>query len=528
MHFRIRTLVVSLGLLGLNSMPALTYASQDTNVAMEKIASRTHELEQELMQLKQEMSALKSQMKEKAHTVALHKDTVSAQDKHAKLAYDSSHNVSVTQNSLAKEMQSLPLDMDVPGQSFVSSGPYIGIPLSYSGGNLIINSPNVNEDVSLLNIRKSVNARLASLGRAKAEDHAHLLLSGVVEGQALYKAPGGGAKTSDIDVTSAGLDGYILGPNSWTSGLISLAYDNDLGSNTGSYNNTSRMQNSRVFINKAFIVIGDFSKTPFYGSLGQMYVPFGTYSSNMVSSPITKILGRLKERALLVGYQQQGSPALYASAYVFKGDSYVGATRRINNGGINLGYRFAHGSISGDFGAGMIRNIADSQGMQNNGNGPAFAGFGGTNGSGNEKLTHGVPALNLRGMLALGSQVDFLAEYIGATTSFSRNDLTMNGRGAKPQAVNTEAAYTFTAFTKPSSLAIGYGRTKDGLAIGLPWQRYSLAFNTSLWENTLQSIEFRHDIEYAASSFASGSKVMALAQTGRADNGITAQFDMYF
>ena len=467
-----------------------------------------------------------------AHPIKKSKHSMAVTSTHTKsaAATESSNYVpSVSTEALGIGAQTLPLDIDVPGQSFVSTGPYIGIPLSYSGVNLIINNPNINEDVTLLNIRKTVRDRLIALGRPIEEDHAHLLLSGIVEGQAIYKSPGQGPNSSDIDLTSAGLDGYILGPSPWTSALLSLSYDNDVGSNTGSFNNNSRTQSSRLFVNKAFIVIGNFSESPIYGSIGQMYVPFGTYASNMVSSPVTKLLARLKERALLIGYQQQTPNALYASAYVFKGDSYVGATPRINNGGVNVGYRFGQTDVyTGDFGGGVIANIADSQGMQNTGNAPAFGGFGGTSGSGNEKLVHRVPALNLRGLFGIGKQIDLLAEYVGALSSFNPNDLSMNGHGAKPQALNAEASYSFMAFERPSSVAVGVAKTKDALAVGLPLARYSFVFNTSLWKDTLQSLELRHDIEYASSNVASGSGVAALPQTGRSDNTVTAQFDIYF
>jgi hypothetical protein len=487
-------------------------------------------LEKQLTQLQQEVSALKTQKVSSKTTK--HKHTSKKTVEKTVI-----HGPEMLPTEGAKF---LPVDMDVPGQSFVSSGPYIGVPLEYSGANLIINTPSVNQDVTLLKLRRNIRHRLAELGRPEESDHSHILLSGMVEGQALYKNLSSSNPQSDIDLTSVNLDAYVLGPSHWTSGLIELSYDNDLGSNSGSFSSTDRNWNSRVFINKAFIVIGDFSQSPIYSTLGQMYVPFGVYSSSLVSSPLTKLLARTKARALVLGFDQQEADAFYGAAYIFRGASHASTRSGINNGGLNLGYRFKTGLFDVSFNGGVIANIADSQGMQDTGNQPAFDGFGGpsvttTSGSsvvivntGNEQLVHRVPAYDARAKVSIGQSIDLLGEYITASTHFSSNDLSMNSHGARPQALSAEAIYTFPWIVKPTSVTLGYGMSKDALAIGLPAQRYSVALNTSLWQDTLQSLEFRRDINYPASATSSGSGIAGPSGTGTSNNMITAQFDLYF
>ncbi len=542
MRQQLKPLAFSLSLLGIMSLPVFAQADNISSGNMDTISHRENQLENRLSQVQQELRSIKKQLKNNQQQVSYsnNKNTAKQQQPHLivnneaqetkqeEAAQSTGSSITGPQNLPEIGSQYIGTDVDAPGQSFVTTGPYIGVPVSYAGNNLIINSPSINEDVSLLKLRKNIRARLRKLGIPVVSDHAHLLLSGIIEGQIAYKNPGVGPTTSDVDLTSAGLDAYVLGPSSWLSGLMEFAYDNDLGTNSGSFNNNSRNQNSRVFINKAFVVIGNFEKSPFYGTIGQMYVPFGTYSSSMVSSPLTKLIARTKDRALLVGFQQQGDDALYGSAYVFKGDSYTGSTRSINNGGVNVGYSFVSGKYSGNFGGGAIANLADSQGMQNTGGTPLFNGFGGTNGTGNEQLAHRVPAMNVRGIFSIGDSWDFIAEYVGAVKSFSRADLTYNTHGAEPQALNVEGAYTFTVFTKPTSLTLDYGKTKDALALGVPLERFGVTLNTSLWKDSLESLEFRHDINYAASSVATGSGIMAPSASGKSDNVVTAQIDMYF
>lgn len=534
MKQQLKPIIASLGLLGLVSVAAADTAD----------SQQVEKLQQQVAQLQQDINTLKAQPKPVRH--------------HAKKATASPAKPRPVQNSmLAAEVRAdnsvrisgpsdfpqvgtsyFPIDIDVPGQSFVSTGPYLGVPLQYSGSNLIINNPTIYEDVSLLQLRQNVTKRLAELGVAHPGEHAHLLLSGMVQAQAYYKESGIAPSSSDINVTNVNLDGYVLGPSSWTSGLMSFAFENNVGANSGVVTSNHRVSNSRLFVNEAFVIIGDFNKSPVYGTAGQMYVPFGRYSSNFITAPVTKPMARTKARAILVGYRQQAVDSFYTAAYVFRGDSYVPSTySKINNGGIDMGYRFSKGSVSGDIGAGVIANMADSLGMQKTDNHPLFDGFGstltscgpgGASACGSESLVHRVPAYDVRGLVSIGSHVDLLAEYITASTDFNPTNLSYNSHGARPQALDAEAAYSFMAFNHPNSVAIGYGMTQEALAIGMPAKRYAVVMNSSIWRETLASLELRHDIAYSASATSSGAGVAGPSGAGRSDNVITAQFSIYF
>lgn len=446
----------------------------------------------------------------------------------------------------------LPVDLDVPGQSFVSSGPYIGVPLEFAGGYLIVNSPSVNEDVILLNIDKSIDQRLKALGRPTGKAlGSHILLSGLVEAQALGRNGPGMRGSSDIDLTSVNLDAYIMGPSPWTSAFFEFAYDNNIGTDTGAFSSNNRVLNSRVFVTKGFIILGDFTQSPFYASFGQMYVPFGVYSTTMVSAPLTRILARTLARPLVVGYKSQSENSLLATAYIFSGPSHVNGSNNINNGGINVSYSFKQEKYTAVIGGGVISNIADSLGMQftgnNNANPPLFGGFGGpietytvggaTNipssdirqiATGNEDLVHRVPAYDLNLKFSLGDNWQMIAEYIFASTNFNNQDLQFDDKGAKPQAANIEVVYNIPWITFPTSISGGYQLSEDALAIGLPAKRYSITANTSFWRNTLQSLELRRDINYGKTDTSTGSGVTGPSGNGNSANVITLQFQYYF
>ncbi len=512
---------------------------------------------QKISQLEQQLNALQ-------HEVSILKKQAASSHPHQQMAHKNKKSVQIVPNPVASSDQIegptdlpksgplyLPVDFDVPGQSFVSSGPYIGIPLEYSGSNLIVNSPSVNEDIILLKLRKNIIQRLEAYGRPDEANGSHILLSGTIQGQALFSNNTANTNNqSDINLTKAAFDAYVLGPSTWTSGLLELSYDNNIGTQTGSFSSNNRTQNSRVFVNKAFVVIGDFLQSPFYASFGQMFVPFGVFASTMVSSPITQTLARVQARAIVFGYKQQSENNFYASTYIFKGPSHGSAVDRINNGGINLGYGFKMNQVNANVGAGVIANIADSQGMQFTGNQfignqPSFAGFGGptvlnnvvtTTGTtsvvsvntGSEKLVHRVPAYDAHALLGFGDNIQVIGEYIAASTNFNPTDMTFNSHGARPQALTLEGIYNIPWFPKHTSMALSYSMSKNALAIGLPAKRYSFVVNQSWWKDTLESLELRHDINYSASSRSTGSNVQGPSGTGQAVNMLTLQFSYFF
>ena len=148
------------------------------------------------------------------------------------------------------------------------------VSIQFAGSNLIVNSPNVNTDLQLLTIRKSIINQLnATLGESGIEPtHSHLLLSGVIESQANYTNHGGAPSTTDIDVTNVSLDTTILGPSEWILGFVEFSYNNGTPM-SDVFNSTSnfRTANSRVYVNKAFVTLGNLTCSPFYGTFGQYY-----------------------------------------------------------------------------------------------------------------------------------------------------------------------------------------------------------------------------------------------------------------
>lgn len=561
------TPVVGLCLLGLVSIPAFADTSssdQAETQLINKLSQQTQMLETQVAQLQGEIKKIKASQKT-AHAAAATTpvapvssttptsaatNTTSAM---AAVPGSTGSSVTIPANAEMQGYASAPNPYD-PNKHFcapvylmsdkplylggtpVVTSPYLGIDSQYNGGDLITILPYVNEDLGLLDQRQTLAQTYAKEG-LPAPDHPFLELSGQIQALAYAQRAGGNRTTSDIDVSGAELD-TAIGFNSWITGLMAFLYDNTPPSIEGGQGAVGT--NSRIFLDRGFITIGNLEKTPVYATMGQVIVPFGVYSSNMIDNPFTMDMGRTKARAVELGYDQVVGPQEFKGAvYVFKGPTNTNDdTSTINNWGVNADYTYTQDKWNGDLGAGYLGNIADSNSAQGAGGfqntaapSSGFNGFGANPpNSGSEILVHRVPGIDVHGDLGIGN-FSLVAEGVTAAQQFSPSDLSYNGGGAEPAALNAELAYKIPCIVKPTTVAIGFEQTKDALALWFPRQRYLAELNTSFWKDTIQSFEIRHDINYGESATASGQGVAVTTSglgLGHTTNAALAQFTAYF
>ena len=408
----------------------------------------------------------------------------------------------------------------------VITSPFIGIRSRFDASDLVVNLPSINEDLRLLRQRKKIEIALRKNKLAHPE-HPILDISGKVEGLAQYAWPYNNASQGDIDLASAEVN-FLVNINRWVLGFISIDYDN---SPPGT--NSERTSNSRFFLNKGFITVGNLLECPWYFTIGQFFVPFGRDASNMLSSPLPLVLGRTKARAALIGYQQMGDHGFYAQGYVFHGDGHFGSDEQ---GGANLGYHGNIGPVSTEAGVSYISTLTDAAGQQLTGgivtSSAGFGGFARHRLQGSEELNRRVPGFAFYGIFGLG-HFSLITEYAHAVRKYNMYDLTFNNGSAQPYASNVELGYEFHCHEKPASIAFGYGRSGDALALNIPRERFMTALNISIWQDTIETLEYRHDTNYktmvAAGRTMSGNvSPTAIIYPGRHADVITAQIGIYF
>ena len=523
MQLKLTPIVAGLCLLGLVTVPGFAAQTSDnTNEQqlIEKLSQQTAALQKEVVSLQAQVKTLKTDHTV-AHSTNHHKHPVKTVTSEQGIVSETS----VTQSSVQPaQVKSLNKHAIYIGGMPIIASPYLGQPTTFEPFDLITFMPSVGLDLSILKERNKTYSVYQQQGIELPSDPI-VQVSGALEAQYINQKPYVGNKTSDIDLTRGEFD-VAANINTWTTGFLAFSYDNAPPA-VG-----PRATNSHVYIYKGFINIGNLSKTPFYGTVGQYYVPFGNYMSYMISDSLPKMLARTKARALQLGFDQAwGVNELNVSAFTFKGDSKTNLNEsKLNQLGMNINYGISEAKWNATLGGSLISNIADSVGMQGNGAGSGFGGFSHTSGSVQPEnvLVRRVPAYDLYGVLGVGPY-SLMAEYVQAFHDFSSENMTYNGRAADPAALNIEAVYSFPAFDLPSSFAVGYGMTKDALALLLPEQRYIAAFNTTIWKNTLESLELRHEINYSSNATATGQGVAVSNNgLGHTSDTLTFQIGVYF
>lgn len=409
----------------------------------------------------------------------------------------------------------------IAGTPIVAS-PYLGSRPAFDGSDYIVNISSINRDIRLMQQRRRLDKAYQQLGYPIPQVPI-IALSGKVEPAGSWHRSYFGRTNGDWTLGGTELDvAAIL--NETVEGYVSIAYDDALPLMGG-----QRIANSAMFLNMGIINIGNLEKTPLYFTAGQMLVPFGRYASSMVSAPLTMRIGRTRARPIVLGYKSQYETGPFAALYGFRSDTILGDAAA---GGINMGYIYSKGDITAEVGASGISSINDASGMQvtDSNTTATFGGFASIT-SGSEAVKK-VPGLDVHGSISI-DRYNFTAEWVSASHAFRTQDLSFNGKGAKPQGLQLEAGTTFMAFERPASFAIGYQWSKEALALNLPKRRISGVFNISIWKDTVESIEYRHDIDYGRQQFANGAAPTGTVNastigTGRSSDTVSAQIGVYF
>jgi hypothetical protein len=405
----------------------------------------------------------------------------------------------------------------------VVSSPYLGSRPAFDGSDYIVNISSINRDIRLMQQRRNLYRAYEKEGYT-APNMPIIMLSGKAEPMGYLGQNYTNTNIGDWTFASSELDVAAF-LNDKVEGYMGIAYNQAPPPGGG-----QRVANSVFGLNMGFINIGDLDESPYYLTAGQLFAPFGRYSTGMVSAPLTMIFSRTRTRPLILGYKSQSDSGPFAAAYAFRSDTDLG---NHSAGGLNWGYIKNANDFTGEFGISVISSVDDASGMQYAGSNAienTFAGFASPF-NGNEQVKK-TPAGGLHTTISF-DRYNLTAEWVTTLTSFRPEDLSFNGSGVMGSAGQLEAGMTFMAFNRPAGLAFGYQWTNQLLALNLPQQRFLGTFNISIWKDTVESLEYRHDIDYGSNNYANGAAPSGSVNantigTGGTYDMLSAQIGVYF
>jgi hypothetical protein len=324
-------------------------------------------------------------------------------------------------------------------------------------------------------------------------------VGGLLELEASYADPYEGDDESDVVVATAEL-GVAAQVNDWTAAEVVLLHEED---------------ETDLEVDVAVITIAP-PDGPWFLTGGQLYLPFGTYETQMVSDPLTLEVGEIRESALQAGWEANG---FLATAYLFNGDNKKdgGDDNVLDNWGGALGYAMQGERLGFVATVGYINDIGDSDALQE-----VIAGTLGSN-----DVDDHVGGWHLSGTLSL-APFRVIAEYVTAVDEFEVNEVAFDGAGAQPSAFLLEAGMDFPLAGREANVAVGYQGSDEALALGLPERRLMASLSVGIMERTTLSFEWAHDTDYDRSDTAVDADGAALAGTDRDANTFTTQLAVAF
>jgi len=258
----------------------------------------------------------------------------------------------------------------------------------------------------------------------------------------------------------------------WITSQVSLLYRQ----------NTDTRKQVDLEIDNAYIEYGNAFLSSFSAQFGQLYVPFGSFETNMASDPLTRVIAETREVSFVATYDS----GFNASFYLFNGELMEsGGDDSIDNVGVNLGYVYEEQSTYIDIGFGYINNFGET-GFLNN--------IIIENQNGQSDVIEYVPGMIAHLVLHWGS-FQLIGELAAATKEFAVGEIYLNQK-SQPSATNLEMAYDFG---KAWNLALGVQNSVD-MSGYLPETRIMFATTYRFDESTRFTFEYANDSDYASSN----------------------------
>lgn len=421
-------------------------------------------------------------------------------EKHVKNLDDKIHSLEHDIDLLTQKKYYLYNDSDVKiRRSTIGTGPYFGVDSSYDGSELLINQSNINKDLGLLNQKQVI-----ALKNSKSKEintTPHIQISGNLEGRLLFN----NIRRNNVALSSSEVElGALI--NNWVNGFTNFTYDSST---------------SDIKLTLGFLTLGNLDRSPFFLTVGRMFMPFGSFSSYLANAnPLNKAIGRIRTDGIKIGY--------YDKNWLISAASYVGATKRhshskLDQYAINIQYSMPQVKSNSGFGykalIGYTNNLAEAFRTQ-----IVFT-------SPTKILRHYISGID--GSLTLYYNNFILnGEYTSALENYAISDWSENGNKVKPSSLKVEGIVKYILLGKNTYTVLHFSNTNDAAAInrGVKTQ-YAIDTTVNILKDTYISAEFDLQKQYKNTSFTGdlfSNAVTVLSPSSKYNKVIAVTLDIYF
>jgi hypothetical protein len=473
-------------------------------------AAETSDVQSQLDQLKSQISVLEAKVKTQNATIQSEQGKSRSEEAH--LAEEEKEFDDLDDRVMGIRQER---GYSIPG--FGTARNY-GLDMAEDGSETLITAPQLNKDYSLLLQNQFVNDEVGEV----SDTGARVQFSGTV--QASFEADSNpfGQVVDDTGNYETEEKSDLLGQaefdlsaqiNDWVTGYIHYFSSTEPGVN--------------VEMEQAFIVFGNLDRSPTYASVGKEFVSSGGYSTNMVSRPLTREVGRFRANEATVGTFWDGFRGNifgYDNERELEGDTF----KSLGQWGAQIEY-FSQMSDSfedtfGDdwsFKAGVayVNDISTAESYDSS-----------NVLSSDEEINEYIPSGNVYARVGY-QEWSLLGEYQHNFEAFEADELSMNSDGAKIAATNVELTYRFDV-GRPSWITANYGQSSQALALQLPQRVYGVTYGINILKNTVLSFEYLLQQDYSEDDFAFAPGNLSTDNlqlgTGENNNQFTAQVDVFF
>jgi hypothetical protein len=369
-----------------------------------------------------------------------------------------------------------PSDIDLTRTlAAVGTGPYFGLGATYDGSELVVMQPNIHRDFALLQQNMYM---MKKTGEVNGPNSPYVQLSGMAEVQLAVQSK----SKNYVDITSSNLD-IAAWINKWLTAYANFGVEFD------------EAQRSYFRMLMAFITLGDLSTSPFYASVGQMYIPFGSFSTGTSDlGTLPRAIGRIYDKAISVGYYPGNG--LHLTGAVYNGYTKNSKTSNLDQIASTLSYKrkvkLFDTASSYKVGVSYTNNIQESVGIRG-----VF--------SHGAILNHFVPGGDIFASFSFGDYT-LRTEYISALKHFSSKDILQGGKKVKPSSYLAEADYNRYILGKKATVTLHYSEVQDAAMATLLQHQMGVNTSINILKNTLLSVELSHRKSYDHNNFISNAR----------------------